>query len=195
MEAIKIWASGVKVASKDRLGMLQPPQTAQVSNSWVGQGTTRAARVEAGPAVGLVRSRLRVQSYEDRGVVFLDVQSDLDPRQSFLLPLAHRPVLAGVASFTPVGRMHAVCWALAYGVGVVPVDAFVRFGSDRLRYATTLTSAVHQLAPGCWVADAVGVFNTAVLVAGSEQARVCLTAPCRGTMPRPDRVVRAPDES
>jgi len=89
--------------------------------------------------------------------------------------VGHRPVLAGISSFTRLGAVHARCWGLAFGVGKLPDDAVVRFESGTLRYETTAESAVLRLARDCWVADAEGVFTRAVLLVGGEHVRVPLT--------------------
>jgi len=118
---------------------------------------------------------LVAQVREDRGLLFLDLRSSLDPAQSFLLSVGHRPVLAGISSFTRLGAVHARCWGLAFGVGKLPDDAVVRFESGTLRYETTAESAVLRLSRDCWVADAEGVFTRAVLLVGGEHVRVPLT--------------------
>lgn len=134
-------------------------------------------RFGSGPAVAtadcsevvLTRSRLFVEVRVDRGLVFLDIRSRLDPTQSFLVSLGHRPVLSGLTSFTRVGGLHALYWGLAFGVGAVPDDAVVRFESGTLRHPHSARSAVRRLSGECWVADAPGVFARATLLAGKRE--------------------------
>src|SRR5689334_14610774 len=129
----------------------------------------------AGCSVLLPSSQVVVRVVEDRGSVFLDVHSRLDSASSCLLGLSHRPVLEGLASFTPIGRWHALCWGLAFGTGRLPERALVHFESGTLRHPRSAVAAVCRLGHDCWVADAEGVFSTAVLlVAGHEVARTIL---------------------
>lgn len=121
-----------------------------------------------GRSVLLRRSQLLVHLREDRGLVFLEARSRVEPAQWYLLSLVHRPVLAGLTSITRLGAMHALCWGLAFGVGPVPEDAMVRFESGTLRHATTVDSAVQRLTDDCWVADARGVLTRATLLAGDR---------------------------
>jgi hypothetical protein len=122
--------------------------------------------------VTLVPSILVVEAIEEDRLLFLEVRSRVDPTQALLLAVSHRPVLAGIASFTALGRVHAMCWALAFGVGNLPEGAQVRFESGTLRHARTAVSAVHRMAHQCWVADAEGVFTRVALVIGGEE-RAC----------------------
>ncbi len=108
-------------------------------------------------------------------MVFLQAYSPSDSTRSFLLSLTHRPVVEGISSLTALGRLHATCWGLAFGVGSLAPGAHVRFESDTLRHSTTAVCAVQRLALDCWVADAEGVFRSAVLlVDGRERARTRL---------------------
>lgn len=118
---------------------------------------------------------LVVRAVEEHGTLFLEAHHCSDPTRSFLLALTHRPVVEGISSFTSLGRWHATCWGLAFGVGSLPPDAHVRFESGTLRYATTAVGGVRRLAHDCWVADAEGVFRSAVLVVDErERARTRL---------------------
>ncbi len=150
-------------------------QTEVVSDARFVLGRVPDMATDVGQVAVLGRSQLVVQVCVDRGLLFLDVRSRLDPAQSFLLSVGHRPILAGISSFTRLGAVHARCWGLAFGVGRLPDDAVIRFESGTLRYETTAESGVHRLARDCWVADAEGVFTRAVLRVGDEQVRVPLT--------------------
>ncbi len=116
--------------------------------------------------VMLPRVRLVVGLRRSAGVEFLDVKSLADPAQNLLLPVAHRPVVAGLSCFTAVGRFHAVYWALAYGLGEPPDG--VRFESGTLRYRREVDVAPNPVADGCWVAAAEGVFTTATVLVGNH---------------------------
>ncbi len=137
-----------------------------------GQGHVPDVATVVGPSIVLGRSQLVVKVREDRGLVFLDVRSRVDPAQSFLLSVACRPVLAGLSSFTRLGAVHARCWGLAFGVGKLPKDSAVHFDSGTLRHPTAAQSAVRRLPRDCWVADAVGVFASVALLVDGE--RVCV---------------------
>jgi len=144
---------------------------------WVEQGTGPSAPAAHDPQVVLARSHLQARLHREDGLTFLDVTSRLAPSQSFLLSLTHEPLLAGIAAYTPLGRMHAVSWALAFGVGPLPDDSVVRFEPAGHRYATTVEAWVQPLTEQHWVAEAVGVFSSCVIVVGSERARVRLSHP------------------
>lgn len=97
---------------------------------------------------------------------FLHVQSLLDPAQNFLLPVAHRPALAGLSGFAAVGRVNAVYWALAYGLGEPPDE--VNFESNALRYRREVVFTPNPITDDCWVAAGDGVFTTATAVVGDH---------------------------
>ena len=138
-------------------------------------GSSTQAAGWRGPAVALSSAGLVVRAVVDRDMVFLEAYHPSDPTRSFLLALTHRPVVEGISSFSPLGRWHARCWGLAFGVGSLPPDAHVRFESGTLRYATAAVCAVPRLPLDCWVADAEGVFRSAVLVVhDQERARTRL---------------------
>lgn len=157
------------------MGLVVRLQAEVVSDTRLGLGRVPDVATAVGHSIVLGRSQLVAQVCEDRGLVFLDLRSSLDPAQSLLLSLGHRPVLAGISSFTRLGAVHARCWGLAFGVGKLPDHAVVRFESGRLRYETRAESAVRRLSRDCWVADAEGVFSRAVLLVDGEHARVPLT--------------------
>lgn len=115
-------------------------------------------------SVLLPSAHLVVELHRQPDVEFLHVQSLVDPGQNFLLPVAHRPVLAGLSGFTAFSRLHALYWALAYGVGEPPEG--VRFESGTLRYRRQVLTAPHQVAGDCWVAVGDGVFTTATALVG-----------------------------
>lgn len=126
----------------------------------------------------LGRSWLAVRVREDSGLAFMEIRSRIDPSQSLLLPVGHRPALAAVTSFTRLSALHALCWGLAFGVGVLADDAVVRFESGTLRHRTVADATMHRLPGDWWVADAEGVFAEATLLAGDrEQVRVALMEP------------------
>jgi len=132
---------------------------------------------DAGGAVAgrvvLARARLAVELRLSGGLAFLDVCSGVDSAQGFLLPVSHRPVLAGVSSYTRLGRLHAVYWALAYGIGEIP--EVVRFEAATLRYRRSVEVRPDLMGGDCWVAAADGVFGSAALLtAGCETHRVPL---------------------
>lgn len=101
------------------------------------------------------------------GLAFLDVRSHVDSAQGFLLPVSHRPVLAGLSSFTRWGRLHAVYWALAYGLGEIP--EVVRFEASTLRYRRSVEVRPDPVGGDCWVAAADGVFGSAALLTGGYE--------------------------
>lgn len=146
-----------------------------MSDEFLLVGAPMAAAGGASRAVALTSSRLLVQAVDDHGTVFLEAHDRSDSTRSFLLALAHRPVIEAISSFTPLGRMHAICWGLAFGVGSPSPGAQVRFESGTLRHATMSVCVVRPLADDCWVADAEGVFGSAVLLEdGQERARTWL---------------------
>jgi len=134
-----------------------------------------------GDSVLLGHSQLSLRLAERRGIAVLEVRSRVDAGQCFHVPLDGRSVLAGLRSFTRLGRVHALSWALAFGVGPLPLGATVRFESGTLRHATSAETPAHLLARGCWVADARGVFARATLLAPGHEA---LTVPL-DDRPRP----------
>ena len=116
---------------------------------------------------GLAQARLVVELRQVGGSAFLAVRSRVDPAQDFLLPVAHRPVLAGLSSYTRLGRWHAVYWAFAYGLGRVPQK--VRFEAATLRYQRSVEVRPDPVGGDCWVAAAEGVFGSAALLAGGRE--------------------------
>jgi hypothetical protein len=120
-----------------------------------------------------VRLAVELQGQDD--VPFLHVRSLLDPEQTFLLPLPSPPSIDGMALATRLGRWHDLPWGLAWGEGVPPSGCVVAFGTETLRFRTTVKTTPEVLDGRCWVAAAEGVFTTAAtVVAGVETARVPL---------------------
>lgn len=113
------------------------------------------------------RARLLVEVCHDRGLRFLSVRSKVAD-QSFLLPLGHRPALAGLSMVSRLGRLSGLCWALAYGVGELPACARVRFATDTLRYRRCCEVPALRLDDQVWVSDAEGLFSNATLLAGGD---------------------------
>ncbi len=72
----------------------------------------RGSSLTVGSQVVLSRSRLTVRLRNEGEPPYLEVRSRLDPRQSCLVPLGHRPVLEGLSLLTRIGRVHALCWGL-----------------------------------------------------------------------------------
>ena len=106
---------------------------------------------------------------------FLEVRSEIDPAQHFLLPLPSPPEIDGLAVPTRLGRLHALYWSLAFGTGTLSKGSLVRFQTDGIRYRRTVDVAPNQLGEQCWVAEAQGAFSTAATVAAEiETARVHL---------------------
>ncbi len=140
-------------------------------------GLVRRRKFVAGPSpvggisgsvgsVLLPTAHLVVELHRQAGVEFLHVQSLVDPAQNFLLPVAHRPALAGLSGFTKVGRVHAVYWALAYGLGEPPDG--VHFESGALRYRREVVVTPNPIIDDCWVAAGGGVFTTAMALVGDD---------------------------
>ena len=126
--------------------------------------------------MALAAGGLVVTALEDEGVVFVEGRDRLDSRTAFLVGVTHRPVVEGFSSFTRLGRVHARCWAVAFGVGQLAQSACVRFEAGTLRHATAAEAAIHGLPHDCWFTAAEGVFTTAaLLVDGEERARTRLS--------------------
>jgi len=128
-----------------------------------------ASSLAVGSPVALSRSRLTVRVHEEREPPYLEVRSRLDPRQSFVVSLGHRPVLEGLSGCTSIGRVHAICWGLAFGAVEPPAGAVVRFGSETLRFRSSAEAGVTRLAGPYWVADVEGVFRGATLVVADRE--------------------------
>ena len=91
-----------------------------------------------------------VRLRDDRELTHVEVRDRLEPRQPLLLALGHRPVLEGIASRTRIGRVRALCWGLAFGVGELPPEAVVGFESCTLRFCTAAAARVSRLdGPSC----------------------------------------------
>lgn len=114
----------------------------------------------------LVEAWLTARVWRDGPLLYLDLRSRIDPRQSFLLPVGHAPVIAGMALWTPLGRIHALYWGLAYGRGELPAGSTVRFDADGPCAHRSVVAAVVSLGDGGWVAAAEGVFAAATVVSG-----------------------------
>lgn len=120
---------------------------------------------------------LTVQLRRAGVVLYLDVRSPIDPSQTFLLSLGCEPLFAGIAWWTPLGRIHALYWGLVYGRGELPAGSVVRFDAfGPCAHAAAVVAPV-PLGEGCWVATAEGVFTGAAVVSGSgdEVARTALS--------------------
>ncbi len=115
-----------------------------------------------------MKSRLSVQLCEEGGLPFLEAKSRLDPDQSFLLPISQRPALSGLSLFTRLGRIHSLCWALAYGCGELAEHTAARFESDTLRYRVGVEVAPRRLCDDVWLADVDGVFDSVALLVGDR---------------------------
>lgn len=123
----------------------------------------------------LPHAHLRVELQQD-GPGYLIAQSQIDPAQSYLLSLTGTRI-CGLTQYTALGRIHALYWAMAYGVGPIPAASVIRFDSGTSRYRSTVEVTPMLLAADYWVADAEGIFATAALIhAGEEIARTELAA-------------------
>jgi CheY-like chemotaxis protein len=113
----------------------------------------------------LRRSRLAIAISEDRQTSFLHVQSTVDPRQSFLLPLRDQLLSGGVSLYSRLGWLHAVYWGLAYGAGPLPEQATIQFEPSARRRVREPVVEVRprMLSAHWWVADAEGSFETAAV--------------------------------
>lgn len=115
-----------------------------------------------------------MEQRQDEDLTFLDVRSQLDARQQFLLPLVDGQ-LAGLTLTTRLGRWHGLPWALAYGSDVPSERSAVRFTSSSLRFRQCAEVTPVRLAERCWVAAATGLFDSVALVTNDvESARVAL---------------------
>ncbi len=117
--------------------------------------------------VGVSRTGLVVRLCCNGNLEFLDVRSVVDRAQGFLLPVGHRPALAGLASYTRLGRIRAVFWGLAYGFGAPPDH--VRFEAATLRFCRSVDVVPRRLSPDYWIAGAEGVFASAALLSGARE--------------------------
>lgn len=122
-------------------------------------------------SVHLVRSRLSVQLSEQGDLRFLEVHSRLDPEQCLLLPIGHRPELAGLSMYTRLGWIHSICWGLAYGFGELGEQAVARFRTDTLRYRVSVDARPRRLGDDLWLADVEGVFDSVALLVGDRTVR------------------------
>lgn len=109
------------------------------------------------------RARLHVELHDSQGQEFLQVRSGLDEGQDFLLPLPDEPTCTGLAQCTGISRLHAHCWAFAYGRGALQTGSRVCFSSGTLRHRQSVDVGARGLAGRCWVADAAGVFAYATV--------------------------------
>lgn len=124
-------------------------------------------------------ARLAVELHDHTGTgssgPYLAVRSLLDVHQSFVLPLPAPPAIDGLALATRLGRWHDLPWGLAWGDGPPPAGCVVVFGTDTLRFRSTVRTTPQVLEGRCWVASAEGVFTSAAtVVSGVETARVPL---------------------
>lgn len=123
----------------------------------------------------LSASHLLVELHDDGTLPYLDVRSVLDPTQAFLLPVPAPPAIDGLAMSTRLGRLHDLCWGIAWGSGVPPAGCVVTFSSGGLRFRRSVQAVPHVVCDRCWLACAEGVFSTAATVVdGVETARVPL---------------------
>lgn len=118
-------------------------------------------------SVSLPVAHLVAELHRQSGVEFLHVQSSVDPAQDFLLPVAHRPAVAGLSGFTAVGRVHAVYWALVYGVGEPPDEVLLASGAA-LRWRREVVLTPIPVTDDCWVAASDGLFTTATIFVGDH---------------------------
>ncbi len=122
------------------------------------------------PALGLALSVVR-----DGSVIYLRLQSRLDPGHAMLLPAGARTPVCGLATFSRLGRLHARHWALVWGPGS-PQPAPVSFSSGDLRFRREATSAAVDLGP-VWVAMAEGAFRNATIDPGGPTEQRLALAP------------------
>lgn len=168
--------AGVKVALGSRRLLAVGGRLRRVSHEGFSPRGQRDTALRVQPPAALAAGGLFVTARADRDAVFVEGWDPLDLRTSFLIGVMHAPVVEGFSSFTRLGRIHARCWAVAFGVGQLPQSACVRFEAGTLRHATAAAAAIHRLPHDCWFAAAEGVFTTAaLLVDGHERARTHLS--------------------
>lgn len=114
------------------------------------------------------QAHLEVELRQDGPLRFLLVRSRIDLAQAYLLPVPALGVV-GLAQHTRLGRLHALHWGLAYGRSAAGAECAVRFEDSARPQWRAATVRQRRLADDCWVADAEGVFDTAVLLAGDDR--------------------------
>ena len=98
---------------------------------------------------------------EVRGTDQLHVQSLVDDRQSYVLPIRPELLCGGLACYTKLGRLHAIYWSIAYGVGPISRSDVISFSTDQLRYRVTTNIAPIPVGDSAWVAAAHGSYTSA----------------------------------
>ena len=134
-----------------------------------GRDVERSSEAQAGTRLQLPLSRLLLQVQPLPDCLFLYLTDLLDPRRIALLRVPSGSELDGLSVASPVGQVHSVPWALAYGMGPLPADSVVSFSTATLRFRRTTTAPAQFLPEGLWVAEAAGLFaRAAVVVDGVE---------------------------
>lgn len=146
----------------------QPDSPADVQPA-IGPQTATEVPAGATPPLVLQRAHLALELKQDGGLRYLLARSTVDPMQSLLLPLSDDVVCTGLSLFTRLGRMHSLCWGLAYGVGSLPDDVVVEFASGTLRYRQSAEVTPLRLGDDVWVADAEGVFSSVTMFCGDVE--------------------------
>lgn len=113
---------------------------------------------------------------EVRGTDQLHVQSLVGDQQSYMLPLRPKLLCGGLARHTKLGRLHAIYWSIAYGVGPISTSDVIAFSTDQLRYRETTNIAPIPVGDSAWAAAVHGSYTSARFHRGGvELARVRLT--------------------
>ena len=102
-----------------------------------------------GSPVAAGGSRLMVRLRDEEELADVEVRDRIRPGQPLLVALRHRPVLDGVCRYTRIGRVHALCWRLAFGVGELPPEAVVGVESGTRRFCAAAEARVSRLG-GPW---------------------------------------------
>ena len=98
---------------------------------------------------------------EVRGTDQLHVHSLVDDQQRHVLPLRPELLCGGLALYTKLGRLHAIYWSIAYGVGPLSRSDVISFSTDQLRYRETTNIAPIPMGDRCWVAAVHGSYTSA----------------------------------
>jgi len=98
---------------------------------------------------------------EVRGTDQLHVQSLVDNQQRYVLPLRPELLCGGLALYTKLGRLHAIFWSIAYGVGPISRSDVISFSTDQLRYRETTNTAPIPVGDSAWAAAVHGSYTSA----------------------------------
>ena len=128
--------------------------------------------------VRLKNARFIAELHDDRKLAFLRLHNPRLPGRDLLLPLREEPVCVAMACFTPLGRLHALYWSLAFGYAEA-LPSQVSFSCPDRPYREGREADLVLLGNGWWLADVEGLFSCVTVISGGVTTAQVPIAPAR----------------